>query len=204
MLHVTVGNESCDLDSMVSALAYAHHLSQVLGEKGVSVPFLQCRRADFVLRTEAVWLFKELKIDPSKLLFMEDLPPERMSSVRQLSLVLVDHHLPASSFQALAASITEAIDHHQKSGPEVTWKTTIEPVGSCCTLVAERLFAESNYKMEGTVASLLLAAILLDTANLSDDAGRVTGKDKEVAGRLSPLSSVPQDQLYQSVFKVYW
>ncbi len=205
MLHVTVGNESCDLDSMVSALAHAHFLSRRQGGGGISLPLFQCQRNEFNLRSEAVWLFKELKVDPLKLVFMDDLPPERLSSVGQLSLTLVDHHLPSPPFQGLSASITEVIDHHRRvegEGEEGAWKSNVEPVGSCSTLIAEKLISEVGYEMEGVVATLLLAAILLDTVNLRESEGRVVEKDRVVAGKLFPISSIPQEQLYQSVFKV--
>lgn len=94
-LCLTFGNESCDLDSIVSALVYAHFTakkSAAGSSTTVSLPLLQCRREDIVLNQEAMLLFDMLGIDSSELLYLDDISPDILATVEQVSLVLVDHN----------------------------------------------------------------------------------------------------------------
>ena len=184
---------------MISALTHSHYLASKGGV--TSLPLFQCPREELSLRMEAVWLFKELSIDSSKLMFADDLTEERLSKAAHLSLTLVDHHFPTGPLSQFSSAVVEAIDHHQQQEGEVTWKSVIEPVGSCSTLIADKLLNDDSYHVEGTVASLLLAAILLDTANLKEGEGRASEKDKTTVERLLPLASLSREQLFQELFK---
>ena len=48
---IVLGNESCDLDSVVSSVTLAHHLSS----KTLSLPFLNIPREDVALHTEVIY-----------------------------------------------------------------------------------------------------------------------------------------------------
>ena len=74
---------------------------------------------------------------------------------------------------------------------------TIELVGSCSTLVAEKLL--SLGVLDSQMSSLLLGTILLDTINLDPNAGRTTDKDKEIVKRLQQTYSVAPDELYKAL-----
>ena len=197
VVHVTVGNEACDLDSMACALAHAHYLARQGGV--VSVPLFQCPRAELPLRPEVEWLFQELSIDAADLVFSGELQRERLEEVGQLSITLVDHHVPTGLAAEFTSAIVEAVDHRKLQEGAGGWPTVLEPVGSCSSLVAERLLDEPSYTMEATVATLLLGAIVLDTVNLRPSEGKVTAKDTAVAERLAPLASIGQDQLFQQL-----
>lgn len=102
-LCVVSGNESCDYDSIVSALVYAHYIStpstdsdtDVNGDRhSITLPLLQTQRVDFVNRQDAKLLLEELGIDASSLLFLDDVTPEVLMGVGELSVVLVDHNSP--------------------------------------------------------------------------------------------------------------
>ena len=203
-LHVTAGNESCDLDSMACALSHAHYLhSQLSSAEGgvVSLPLFQCTRADFALRPAAAWIFEErLSLDTTKMVFLDDLSVKKLASVGKLSLTLVDHNSPTGLLKEFVHSIVEVIDHHQQTSEEGDWKSTLEKVGSCSTLVGEKLLADSTYAMEPSVATLLLAAILLDTLNLAADFGKTTDKDIEIAKKLRAIAEiVDQDDFYAAL-----
>ena len=197
VVHVTVGNEACDLDSMACALAHAHYLA--CQEGVVSVLLFQCPRADLPLRPEVEWLFQELSIDSASLVFAGDLRREQLVEVEQLSITLVDHHVPTGLAAEFSSAVVEAVDHHKLQEGAGGWPTVLEPVGSCSSLIAERLLDEPSYTMEGAVATLLLAAIVLDTVNLRPTEGKVTAKDAAVAKRLVPLASIGQDELFQQL-----
>lgn len=197
---MTVGNESCDLDSLACALSHAHHLAQ----KGdvVSLPLLQCARADFALRKDAVWLFQRLNLDPSKLLYNEDVEGA-LGRAGSVKVTLVDHtHLTGVLSKLASVEVVEIIDHHMGEEEEKKkggYRLLKEGVGSCSTLVAEQLLGSEQCAVQGPVATLLLAAILVDTVNLSPDKGRVTAKDTAIAEQLLPLSLLPQAELYQNL-----
>ena len=65
---------------------------------------------------------------------------------------------------------------------------TVEMVGSCATLVGEKLLSLDVTSVSEEVATLLLAAVLLDTINLDAAAGRTTEKDREVANLLGEIA----------------
>lgn len=167
----------------------------------VSLPLLQCSREDFVLRTDVVWLFGELNINPSVLLFCEDVV-RALKGMSEVKVTLVDHALLSSPLRELAnMQVIEVIDHHTVAdvifGEEC--HVIIEPVGSCATLVAEKLLEVEDYAMPSAIATLLLGAILLDTVGLVKEKGRTTEKDEAFARQLAPFSSLPQAQLYSSL-----
>ena len=90
-------------------------------------------------------------------------------------------------------------DHHDESGsfedPYIT--KTIESVGSCCTLIAEKVYNKSESLFaEFPIADLLLSTILLDTVNLKLGIGRTTEKDIEFAEELEQYASCPMQELF--------
>lgn len=83
---------------MASTLVYAHYLAQGnphLDGNPISIPLLQCRRADLSpLKQDVQLLFDMLGIDSSRLCFLDDIAPAALSVADKLSLVLVDHNAP--------------------------------------------------------------------------------------------------------------
>ena len=83
-----------------------------------------------------------------------------------------------------------------------TIKKTIEAVGSCATLVAEKLLKTCPSLLDKQVATLLLATIALDSVHLDPRAGRATEKDCDVMERLQSLQFCIEDSrdvFYKSV-----
>ena len=78
-------------------------------------------------------------------------------------------------------------------------KKVIEPVGSCCTLVAEQLLAHMPDILTQDVATLLLTTILTDTFDLPNVKRRDTEKDQVTVKHLS--KGLPEDSLvlYKSI-----
>ena len=187
---------------MVCALAHAHYLAC---QKGVvSIPLFQCPRSELPLRPEVKWLFQELLIASANLVFSGDLKQEWLAEVDQLSITLVDHHVPSGLAAEFGSAVVEAIDHHKLQEGAGSWPIVLEFVGSCSTLVAERLLDDPSYTMEAPVATLLLAAIVLDTVDLRPIEGKVTPKDAAVAERLAPLASIAQEELYQQLSSAHF
>lgn len=73
-----------------------------------------------------------------------------LSTLGDLKLVLVDHHVMLKQDHGLRLRINEVIDHRHFDGEAAALPedcpTRIELVGSCSTLVGERLFSE-NYQV---------------------------------------------------------
>ncbi|EEQ99271.1 hypothetical protein Pmar_PMAR013323, partial [Perkinsus marinus ATCC 50983] len=48
----------------------------------------------------------------------------------------------------------------------------IEPCGSCCTLVAREYLSTASRELDSSLCGMLLGVILLDTVNMSSEAGK--------------------------------
>jgi exopolyphosphatase len=197
LVHLVVGNEAADLDSMASALMLAWCKS-VEDAEALYVPWIPIPRADFKLRTEAHYLFAECGVPLEKLLFVEDVDPAALAGKRRLHLVLVDHNKLAPALAGLDAEVEEIVDHHadEKLYPHAKQRQ-IEPVGSAATLVAERILAAAADRLEPAHAKLLLGTILLDTVNLDPQAKRVTPRDSAAAEELIGRCGADREALFK-------
>ncbi|KAJ7307223.1 hypothetical protein JRQ81_009216 [Phrynocephalus forsythii] len=178
-VHVVLGNEACDLDSMVSALALAYFFAKTSQEaKAAFVPILNIPRQDFPLRTESTYLLKEQQIPESSLVFRDEIDLPALHRAGLLSLTLVDHHVLPSMDAAFEEAVTEVIDHRplerQRDPP---CRVTAELVGSCATLVTERIMQHPTQALDTQTAALLHGTIVLDCVNMAPEAGKVTPKD---------------------------
>eukprot|EP00050_Salpingoeca_kvevrii_P008798 m.305178 g.305178 ORF g.305178 m.305178 type:complete len:367 (-) comp17592_c0_seq1:130-1230(-) len=201
---VVLGNESADLDSMVSAVVLARLLSAVHGEASsetVHVPVVNAPRADFELRTEAVFTFERIGLSPDSLLFIDEIDLLKLHRENRLRLTLVDHNELIASQKELAPALELILDHHDPSGqyPEVAHR--IEPVGSCSTLVAD--FAKKHaIALTSDEKELLLTTILIDTVNLDASKGRTTDLDKGTCAELAAaLPAIDPEVLFQNAIK---
>ncbi|XP_058716753.1 exopolyphosphatase PRUNE1 [Poecile atricapillus] len=178
-IHVVMGNEACDLDSTVSALALAYFLAQTSpAPKAAFVPVLNIPRADFALRTETTFLLRDRGIPAASLIFRDEIDLGGLHHAGLLSLTLVDHHVLPGADAALEDAVVEVLDHRpleRERGPPC--QVTVEPVGSCATLVTERILQGPPGVLDRTMAALLHGTILLDCINLSPAAGKVTPRD---------------------------
>ncbi|NWY69019.1 PRUN1 Exopolyphosphatase, partial [Erithacus rubecula] len=177
-IHVVMGNEACDLDSTVSALALAYFLAQSSPRAAV-VPVLNIPRAELALRTETTFLLRERGIPAASLVCRDEIDLRALHRAGLLSLTLVDHHLLPGADAALDEAVVEVLDHRplerRRAAP---CRVTVEPVGSCATLVAERILQGPPGVLDRTTAALLHGTILLDCINLSPAAGKVTPRDE--------------------------
>ncbi|NWT07138.1 PRUN1 Exopolyphosphatase, partial [Mionectes macconnelli] len=178
-IHVVMGNEACDLDSTVSALALAYFLAQSSPAPGAAfVPVLNIPRADFALRTETTFLLRDRGIPAASLIFRDEIDLAGLHRAGLLSLTLVDHHVLPGADAALEEAVVEVLDHRpleRERGPPC--RVTVEPVGSCATLVTERMAQGPPGLLDRTTAALLHGTILLDCINLSPAAGKATPRD---------------------------
>ncbi|XP_051497031.1 exopolyphosphatase PRUNE1 isoform X2 [Apus apus] len=174
-----MGNEACDLDSTVSALALAYFLAKTSpAPRAAFIPVLNIPRADFALRTETTFLLREQGIPATSLIFRDEIDLGGLHRAGLLSLTLVDHHVLPGADAALEEAVVEVLDHRpldQDRAPHC--QVTVELVGSCATLVTERIAQGPPGVLDRPTAALLHGTILLDCVNLSPAAGKVTPRD---------------------------
>ncbi|MEE6491550.1 hypothetical protein FKM82_016262 [Ascaphus truei] len=208
--HVVLGNEACDLDSMVSAITLAYYLAKTSSSKNlVYVPVLNIPRKDFPLRTESTFFLKENCISEEYITFRDDFDIQNLYESGQLVLTLVDHNVLPRADAYMEDVVTEVIDHRLlERETALNCKITSELVGSCTTLVAEKIFRGAPHILDSQLASLLHGTIVLDCVNMAPEAGKVTPKDTEYVTMLEsrfpdlPPRSVVFDSLQKAKFHV--
>ncbi|ERE90782.1 putative protein prune like protein [Cricetulus griseus] len=173
-LHVVLGNEACDLDSMVSALALAFYLT------------------------------KKVRIPEPVLIFRDEIDLHALHQAGQLTLTLVDHHVLPKSDAALEEAVAEVLDHRpieQKYCPPC--HVSVEHVGSCATLVAERILQGAPEILDRQTAFLLYGTIILDCVNMDAKVGKATLKDSKYVEKLEALfPDLPQrEDIFDSLQK---
>jgi len=147
-----------------------------------AIPMLNIPLEDVPLRTEVKFcLKKDLTNVPTR----DDL---NLSTLPNLNLVLVDHHVLQNQDLSLLPKIVEIIDHRQQSSLAQFppgCKITLDLVGSCSTLVADKVLKE-NYEDEFGL-ELLRATILTDTINLSKKAKKATTLDISITEKIEKI-----------------
>lgn len=200
--HVVLGNEACDVDSMVCALTYAYFLSKTVHSEMLVLPLLNIRQSDLVLRSDNVFLLRQVVLSPDLLLFRDQLDLKALHRAGRLQLTLVDHNVLPSSDSDLEGAVVEVIDHHQQERePSTSCLVTVEMVGSCTTLVTERIIQKAPEILDQQIAQLLYAAVVLDCVNMAPAAGKVTPKDSQIAAALEARFPAlpPRGTLFQTL-----
>ncbi|KAI5780840.1 hypothetical protein EDC01DRAFT_667409 [Geopyxis carbonaria] len=166
-LRVVTGNESADLDSITSSILYAY-LSPLDPRP---VPLLQIPREDIQLRPELLYVLKQLQLSGDDLLCIDD-----AATLRGAEVHLVDHN--RLTWADLGA-VHGIIDHHDDEGLYLDVSPrVIDKCGSCSSLVIETFFenVEREAGEKAELARLALAAVLIDTANMTQ---KVTAHDEK-------------------------
>ena len=201
-VHLIMGNEAGDADSIISALTLSYIQQQQYKredteEKIVVLPIISIPRVDISLRRDVMLLLDLAGItNLDDLLYIDDdmvtrhlLPPT--STTSKATLTLVDHNRIRSSLSHLSSMVTEIVDHHEdeKSHEQVVgaekrsiaFENGIATVASTCTLVTERLFYNqlNDTTIDASLGLLLLGVILLDSVNMLPAAGKGTQRDEE-------------------------
>ncbi|XP_029417047.1 exopolyphosphatase PRUNE1 isoform X3 [Nannospalax galili] len=187
-LHVVLGNEACDLDSMVSALALAFYLTKTTEAEEIFIPVLNIKRSELPLRGDNVFFLQKIQIPETVLIFRDEIDLHALHQAGQLTLILVDHHVLPKSDAALEEAVAEVLDHRpieQKSCPPC--HVSVELVGSCATLVAERILQEAPEILDRQTAALLHGTIILDCVNMDPKIGKATLKDSKYVEKLEAL-----------------
>jgi exopolyphosphatase len=188
-IQVFIGNEAADLDSFVSSIVLAYFSEP---EEGRSAPIINCPRADLALRGDVSAVILSTGIHVDHLIFVDDV--REVSAVAK-GITLVDHNELAPHQGALAGKVSGIVDHHEDMGGySRAIPRLIEACGSCSTHVFDlcpSVIDES--KGNPTLAALLLCAVLMDTRNMSKEAGKGTKKDANAIAQLSAYLRMNED-----------
>jgi exopolyphosphatase len=186
--HFVMGNEAGDADSIISAITLAY----VESAKGhmEKTPIVSIPQADLeTQRPATVLLLKLAGISNAAevLLFVDQ--PVVTESTEDTEITLVDHNRLADPFQQNDWKVVEIVDHHHDrgmymdtcSGPSrlIAFADDEALVASTCTLVVERMQELWRKPYPPSLGVLLLGVILLDSVNLSPQAGKVTQRDRD-------------------------
>jgi manganese-dependent inorganic pyrophosphatase len=115
-------------------------------------------------------------------------------------LVLVDHNEMGQAVPgAEEAEIREIIDHHRLGNRHTSQPITfiVSPVGSTCTLVANR-YREAGIEPDATMAALMLAGILSDTVILKSPT--TTAFDHEIVAWLEGHAALNATEFGKEIF----
>ena len=121
----------------------------------------------------------------------------------RLKVVLVDHNEPDQALGSLdEADLVEILDHHRlgNAATRTPIKFTVDPVGSTCTLVSERI-DDAGFSAPPKLAGLLLAGLISDTLGLTSPT--TTDRDRLAAKRLGRWAFIGGAPLAGETFESY-
>ena len=194
-VNIIMGNEAGDADSIISSLSlsYVNFLQQNDSKTdniSVSMPLVSIDRNDLPLRRDASLLLDMAGVDKESLLFLNDEVFIKLARDKvKKSVTLTDHNKLRSSLQFLDEYVVEILDHHQDemchnhvSGEsrKIAFDNKSALAGSTCTLVTEILMTNKNLEeVDAGLGLSLLGVILLDTMDMSKEAGKGTERDQK-------------------------
>lgn len=178
-----LGNESCDLDSVVSPLALAYAAN--------ALPVLNVRRHELRLRRDVVQEVAHAGVEITALVCLDELPQQSLDHVLANggSLTLVDHNQLTISQESSGKYVVAIVDHHADARLYPQAARTMARTGSCASLVSQYLPDDSS--IPNPLAKLLLSAVLADTSGLRK---HTTDVDVKAADRLSALACCPRKE----------
>ena len=183
---IVIGNESVDLDSAVSSICLAFHLSNVKSKSHMIpfiegskeflvVPVINSTRLDLPLKTEVTHWIRKHQIELDNLLCKDEID---LASIAD-SFALVDHHV--SEYRDKVISVLDHRPFDKTSVLNNNCFKNIQEVGSCASLVVDAIRKDVNVdaiKNEySDVLKLCYGAIVLDTINFSVEAEKVRPLD---------------------------
>lgn len=190
--HFVVGNEAADLDSVVSAIAYAF-----LDARHVWIPVIHARRADLHLRRDNVDFLRECGVDIARVCCLDDVP----LITADVHVVLVDHNRAKRPFTS--ATVDAIVDHHVDEHAHAgAARVVLSPddAGSCASVITARFAAAGNMPRE--LAMLLYGAICIDTLGLERALGKCHAVDMEAHTRLAPLTQTDPKALCERLLRL--
>ncbi|MCX6800107.1 MAG: manganese-dependent inorganic pyrophosphatase, partial [Candidatus Falkowbacteria bacterium] len=182
----TISNKSPDLDSVTGAVSYAG-LKNIIDPTKTYIPVTAGH-----VNKETNYVLDKFNLKK----------PEVLENIAHKNIILVDHN---ENFQIQdgyeEANIIEVLDHHKISFASINpIQFEVKPWGSSCSIIADKYF-ELNLKIEKSLASAMLAAILVDTVITKSPT--CTDYDREIIKKLAEIADINDWQAYgMEIFKV--
>ena len=199
-IHVVLGNEAADIDSIASSIIYAYFRETINPKKEeIFIPVINIPKDDLRLRREAIYLFSLTGIKPENLIFIDQINLKDLAEQKKLKLILVDHNRISYKQEFLYDQIEEVIDHHTDEKTHINIIKTIDKSGSTATLVGEKIMQDAQFVLDKESAVILSGAILIDTSNLSYKSGKTTEKDGRILNYLISKYKIDSNELYTNL-----
>ncbi|EFA00136.2 exopolyphosphatase PRUNE1 [Tribolium castaneum] len=205
-VHLVLGNESCDLDSTISALSLAY-LIHSRNTNDLVIPVMNVEARYFPLRTETNYLLKKYAIDPKNLVYKDQINYSNILKTTKVTTSLVDHHVLSNHDKVLEPTVVEIFDHRTINTEEIcrgdhVEKTVIKIVGSCCTLITNEIIESKLPILFHDLSHLLYATIIYDTIGLDKESGKTFEDDLQVAHYLENILKPTETR--KELFNVLW
>ncbi|KAM3940362.1 protein prune homolog 2 isoform 1-T1 [Leptodactylus fuscus] len=171
-VHTVIGNKNCDLDSIISTLAYAYYLDKITSPSVLCLPVLNVTRIEFDFYSETRFILEELDIPESYLIFKDEINLQRLNDEDRLSVTLVNFNTFTSEDESLAASVIKVIH------PEKQYNGDGEFHDSSSALVAQEILEEAPELLTPQLAHLLRGSILFSC--LSADHEKIPEQLEEI------------------------
>ncbi|RDX84506.1 Exopolyphosphatase PRUNE1, partial [Mucuna pruriens] len=185
-LHAVMGSDGADLGTVASTIMYSFYLYVTSeSDQFCTLPIININRANLDSHVELKWLLDSCHIDQSSLIFADEIDMSYYDLFGSLKIVLLKGSKICSKQEKLKQAVVE-IFHCRKGETIYPWVKTVTTgeESCCCTAIADKFAMYSPEILAGkSFSKLLLAGILLDTANLRDP-GSCTSKDKYMASLL--------------------
>ncbi|KAK6464022.1 hypothetical protein DFJ63DRAFT_58055 [Scheffersomyces coipomensis] len=199
------GNQSADLDSVISAISYSY-LDNVYDNTSFIIPLVNIPKKDLKLRRDIELLLKSHSIDEDLLYFVEDF--ELLNAKAPITqIALVDHcniqgDILTRFLNENRLKVNAIIDHHddEKVFLDATPRI-IHSNGSCSALVFKYWYEklhESALKEHSEILELLLGPLLIDTSNMTQ---KVEDGDAFAWSEYKKLLSFQSDSYITKVIK---
>ena len=179
---IVIGHRSPDSDTVCSAIAYARLLTMLGYPAEAAITEPVNRETTYILKTAGV-----------------EAPPV-LADASGKSIFLVDHSEYAQAAEGMQdAHIVGILDHHGvgtvTTGHQVVYEA--KPIGSTATIITLD-YLNCGLEIDKTTATLLLGAILSDTANLTGST--VTETDRQEAAFLAEIAGITDvDAFYREL-----
>ncbi|CAN0320051.1 unnamed protein product [Bubo scandiacus] len=171
-VHVVLGSKSCDLDSLISTLAYAYFLDKVSPPDVLCLPVLNIPRRDFSYFTETRFILEELNIPESFHIFRDEINLHQLNAEGKLSLTLVNSNMLTSEDKSLESAVVKVIN------PDEQCDGSVELQASSSSLVVKEILQEAPELITQQLAYLLRGSILFKCMSLKAES--VTDQQEKV------------------------
>ncbi|NWW39601.1 PRUN2 protein, partial [Panurus biarmicus] len=178
-VHVVLGNKPCDLDSLISALAYAYFLDKVSPPDTLCLPVLNIPRRDFSYFTETRFILKELNIPESFHIFRDEINLHELNAEGKLSLTLVNSNMLTSEDKSLESAVVKVIN------PDEQCDRSLELQACSSSLVVKEILQKAPELITQQLAYLLRGSILFKCMSLEAD--RMTEQQEKVLSVLEEM-----------------